>query len=294
MAATFRAATQAAIPTATSTPTEAPDPVLEASQSLPEGSGTFTKEGEQWIFNSPEGVEAGKNVSVQWLKHTYEDETTQNWIALVDNPGWPLFVQNEAGEWQTALEYMDVKRPLVDTKGNPVALTCEDDGTEGFYGDSSFTASCFFVVKGLPFYEDDIAYIPVAIPLDGQYYSPMATLNVPVDLWGGNKVEYSNRVYNPILVARSANRNSILPLLKQGDVFWLQFLYDSLNLDVMIEDYKNRGQTAALVRQGGKKENREKARALLRSVSSGTYNSPILKERLDLWIPADFGIGTGN
>ena len=65
MATTEPTAALTAISSATSTSTEIPDLVLEASQNLPEGSGSLTKDGEQWTFDSPESVIVGKDIPVQ-------------------------------------------------------------------------------------------------------------------------------------------------------------------------------------------------------------------------------------
>src|SRR3989344_965724 len=283
---------QATMTAAAETPTETPtDHMLEASQNLPEGSGSLTKEGEQWIFNSPDGVEAGKNVPVTTLEHANADGSTENWIALVDHPEWPLFVQTETGELQTALEYVDVKRPLVDAEGNPIPLACKDDGKNV----TEYYANCFFVVRGELFQEGEIVYIPVAIPsTNGSYDSPMIPIDIPVHPDGANKDEYPNRVYNPISVAFTANRNSIVSLLKTGDVFWLQFSYDDEKLDSKIADRSAQGKELWAEFLQNKKDNREQIRYFLKFVTTGQLDSFVPMEKLQLWGGFDFGIGTSN
>ncbi len=302
VAATYAAQTLAAIPTQTLTPSPTATPSIE-DVILPEGSGELYKDGGQWFFNSPLETDIGKNVPVQILEHIYDDGTAETWLALINHPEWPLFIQNKEGGWETALEYVQVKRTLTDRGGysfrggpvvvaGPVPLTCVDLGKSH----TTFYANYFFVVTGEPFQEGEIVYIPVAMSLDSSYDSPMFQLNIPVPPDGASKDEYPNRVFDPVSVAFIASRESIVSLLKTGDVFRLQFIYDEDDeyLDFAIEHSRSLGHEIWVKILQDFKNKREQSRDFLKSILIGMPDSFLLGKRFDLWIPTDFGIGTGK
>lgn len=272
------------------TPTEAPDAMIEASQNLPEGSGAIAKEGNSWIFNSPLEAEIGKNVPVKILEHTYGDGTKENWIALVSHSEWPLFIQNEQGEWETALEYVEVKNPLVDEEGNALKLGCEDSIQEqGSY------LKCIVVSNGEVFEEEGVRYLPGAISLDGEYDSPMyVNFTIPEEVdWFIDVLTYKNRIYRQDgpSSGRQQIKNALNTLtLPKGDVFFVQFLYDVPGLEDLIKEFESEGKIDVVARFEHIKENRSRVNEVFNSILSSKYN-PLMQERLDLWLTFIIGVG---
>ena len=297
--------TQRSLPTPTAT--EIPDPF--ESVILPEGSGSLQKEGEQWFFNSSLTADLGKHVPVQISEHTYEDGTVQTWLALVDHPEWPLFIQNETGGWDTALEYVEVKRPLVNNAGEPVALDCSLAEYEGEI--TPFVATeedvsvngwsildCFFIANGESFVEGAIEYLPVAVSLDGGTENPMYTKAVVAfqdNYYYETYDTYANRVFaspNEVeLVIGQSLRRQILDSLEVGDVLWVEAYTDRINADETIAWFRAQewGEGAALAMEGVKNW-REKVKSVFGTIENGGYDNE-MQGRIELWLPAFIVIG---
>jgi len=271
--------TQQAMPTETPTPTENPDPFTRVT--LPEGSGSLTKNGEQWIFNSPLAAEVGKNVPVTLV---------ENWIAPVEHSEWPLFIQNEAGEWETALEYVEVKRPLLDGYGNPVPLSCDFQEPNG--GDTYYTLDCIVVAKGPTFREENVEYLPVAISLDGSFTSPMYTFNLPFeDGTKKNLMVYPSRSFKWVIDWSIVSNQAVIDSVKTGDIFFVIAVYDTVDIDGDIAKAQAEGNLGAVWRINKMKENREKVRQIFGALLEGKFD-PAMMQKLDLWIPDLFGAGS--
>ena len=295
--------TQRSLPTPTAT--EIPDPF--ESVILPEGSGSLQKEGEQWFFNSPLTADLGKHVPVQISEHTYEDGTIQTWLALIDHPEWPLFIQNETGGWDTALEYVEVKRPLVNNAGEPVELDCSLAEFEGEI--TPFVATpddvlsngwsvldCFFVANGESFVEGNIEYLPIAVSLDGGMENPMYTRTVLAFLDNSNYVffnTYANRVFvspeEQELVFAQSLRRQLLDSLEVGDVFWVEAYTDRINADETVAWFRAQWPEGALAMEGVKNW-REKVNSVFGSIENGNYDKE-MQGRIELWLPVLIGIG---
>jgi len=294
--------TQRSMPTPTAT--EIPDPF--EGLVLPEGSGSLAKEGEQWFFSSPLAVEIGKHVLVQISEHTYEDGTVQTWLALVDHPEWPLFIQNETGGWETALEYVEVKRPLVNNAAEPVELDCSLAEFEGeitpfvaiqddVLSNGWSVLDCFFVANGESFVEGNIEYLPVAVSLDGGMENPMYTKTVIAFLDNSNYVffnTYANRVFvaPEAAVINQSLRRQILDSFEVGDVLWVEAYTDRINADETIAWFRAQLSEEAALAMEGVKNWREKMLSVFSAIENGSYDKE-MQVRNELWLPVLVGIG---
>ncbi|MEX1248524.1 MAG: hypothetical protein WEA61_08575 [Anaerolineales bacterium] len=292
MPVTEVAASPTAQPTATETPepTEIPDPMLHAAETLGADWGSLEKVGDQWIYDSPEDVIVGKDVEV--TLGTLKIDGVDRSAILVDGQ-WPIALENESGDWaETGIEYVDVTRPLVDEEGNSVSLTYE------FRGDPAKMVTGFFVANGETYTENGVDFLPVAASLDGKSDGGLMLTNLTLPLeqdlpsstfWARVRT-YSNNIYiQGDTSTVPAKGNFSLSQLERGEVFLTGVWFDVNNIETEIETARQSGNAFNENRLTRMLENREKIRRLFDNIMERRFDSSMLGE-IELHAPVFFGV----
>ncbi|MEX2144011.1 MAG: hypothetical protein WD740_05395 [Anaerolineales bacterium] len=258
------------------------DPMLDAAETLGADWGSLEKVGDQWIYDSPEGVIVGKDIEV--TLGTLSIDGVDRSAILVDGE-WPIALENESGEWEkTGIEYVDVTKPLVDAEGNPLPLTYK------YLGSPPQSVSGFFVANREAFIEDDVEYQPIAVSLDGRFDSPMlTTLTAPGK--PGSVATYRNGQYVQGDQGRTNfDSSTVASYLEEGEVFYAQFIFDFPGeLEAKLSDAKASNNEFLTMLFTKMISNREIFRAIFDHVMNGQFDKSYLG-RKDFWYLGTLGV----
>lgn len=204
----------------------------------PEEYGEISIVDRQAIFNTPNDVEAGKNVPIKLI------EMQGKAVLIEKDHGWPLFVRhNDESNWQPVMRYVDLKRGLTEG-GKEVKLGCEpytmSDDPKWFFLDGSLV-----VVEPPKVNSSGEVELLVGAPLDKKIESPMLTFKAlfynkdfPIyyqdypngDIWPKwlEFVTYS---------ADIGVTSQVVGGLRRGDQVKISFFYGTDNRQKLIEHY---------------------------------------------------------
>ncbi|MEX2144012.1 MAG: hypothetical protein WD740_05400 [Anaerolineales bacterium] len=257
--------------TETATPTEIPDPMLQAAESLGADWGSLEKVGDQWIYDSPEDVIVGKDVEV--TLGTLNIDGVDRSAILVDGE-WPIALENEAGDWeQTPIQYVDVKKPLVNSDGTPLYLGCDPDTAGQFK-----IFNCFLVKSGETFVENEVEYTQAAVSLNEQglaftmfIFQGQAATATP------SLMVYPSRIYTEGQSGlRGIGNGFKYSQLEVGEVFFLRPAYDRENLEKNIERLRSEGNQVAVFINEKILEFRDAAINIFSNINANKFHEDML------------------